>query len=159
MRFWQTACAVLAAFLLGWFACQAGTGGGGGITGAVTAIPRDVASPSDHLSEGQVLVFDDRVIINISGASWARIADTNSMDPVLDSGANTLEMEPAGQESVNPGDIISYRHGSDVLVHRVVETGEDGLGWYCLVRGDNAKDQPVPVRFPEIEGIVVGILY
>jgi len=160
MRFWEMAAAAVLAFTLGWLACQAASGGGDfSVTGAAVAMPLERPSPSDHISEGQVSVFEDRVIIYLRNASWARFTDTNSMDPVLDEGTNTLELEPAGPESVQAGDIISYRHGDSVLIHRVAETGQDGSGWYCLVRGDNANDQPVMVRFWQITGVVVGILY
>jgi len=161
MLFWKLASVAVAAFLVGWLACQASLGGGDSysVTGAITALPADLPSPSDHLGEEQISVFGSRVMINIENVSWATFTDTNSMDPVLDEGANTLEIKPAGPESVNPGDIISYRHGSDVLIHRVAETGEDDLGWYCLVKGDNSKDLPAMVRFSDINGLVVGILY
>ncbi|MEE9406276.1 MAG: S26 family signal peptidase [Candidatus Aenigmarchaeota archaeon] len=164
MAFWKLASVALAAFLIGWFASQASLGGGDGITGAATAagmrgMSPDLPSPSDHLDEGQISVFDNKVVIGIENVSWATFTDTNSMDPVLDEGANTLEIEPQSQESVKPGDIISYSYGNDVLIHRVVGTGEDDLGWYCLVKGDNANDSPATVRFQEINGIVIGILY
>ncbi len=161
MAFWKLASMAVIAFLVGWFACQASLGGGDGITGAATAagMSPDLPSPSDHLDEGQISVFDSRVVIRIENVSWATFTDTNSMDPVLDEGANTLEIEPKSQESVKPGDIISYRHGNDVLIHRVVGTGEDEEGWYCLVKGDNVNDSPATVRFQEINGVVIGILY
>ena len=160
MLFWKLASVAVAAFLIGWFASQASLGGGEySITGAAVGMSPEVPSPSDHLEEGQVSVFENRVVIDVENVSWASFTDTNSMDPVLDEGANTLEISPAGPESVQEGDIISYRHGNSVLIHRVVGTGHDDLGWYCLVKGDNAKDQPVPVRFGEINGVVVGILY
>lgn len=160
MRLLAFIAVALIAFLIGWFASQEGTGGGEfGITGAAVALPSDVLSPSNHLGEDQIKVFSDRVIISLENVSWARFTDTNSMDPVLDNGANTLEIKPTSPESINPGDIISYRHGNDILIHRVVETGYDDEGWYSLVKGDNTNDLPAPVRFQEINGLVVGILY
>ena len=149
----------LIAFLLGWFASQESLGGD--VTGAVTAVgtPPELLSPSDHLKEDQIAVFEDKIIIYLDNVSWARLTDTNSMDPILDKWANTLEIKPASPENINPGDIVSYRHVNDTLIHRVIKTGHDDLGWYCLVKGDNADDPPASIRFEEINGLVVGILY
>lgn len=46
------------------------------------------------------------------------------------------------------------------FVHRVVDIGNDNTGIYFTTKGDNYyKEDPDKVRFSQIEGIVVGILY
>ena len=47
-------------------------------------------SPSDWIKNDQIHVYDDRVVVDLKGASWAEFTDTNSMDPVIDKGANSI---------------------------------------------------------------------
>lgn len=119
-------------------------------------------SPSDHVSERQIRVYDDRVVIDVAGVSWASFTDTNSMDPFFDETANSLEIRPGSVDDVNPGDIISYRSSlvKGLIVHRVISKGMDSDGVYYIVKGDN---NPVPdpekVRFDQIHGVMIGIIY
>ncbi len=58
--------------------------------------------------------------------------------------------------------IIAYNVNNDELafVHRVVEIGNDANGLYFVTKGDNFfKEDPDKVRFSQVEGIIVGILY
>jgi hypothetical protein len=124
-----------------------------------TAIER--SGPQDRIAEEDILVFPDRVVIDLPGAQWARFADTNSMDPVIDRGANALQVVPASMDDIEVGDIVSYRHRSGrIVIHRVIEKNIDERGWYVIVKGDN-NPQPDPdrVRFEDITRIVVGIIY
>ena len=122
----------------------------------------ELQSPGDHISEEAIRVYDDRMVVQLDGISWAKYADTNSMDPVFDSTANGIEVPPKSPDEILPGDIISYApaFSDGLVVHRVVETGTDSKGWYALTRGDNnpAAD-PAEVRFADIHGVLVGILY
>jgi hypothetical protein len=119
-------------------------------------------SPSDHIKESQINVYDDKVILNIKGANWASFTDTNSMDPFLDSDSNSIEIKPASPESIKPGDIISYYSSitGDLLVHRVVTVDSDVDGVYYIVKGDNNNVRdPEKVRFDQIHGVLVAIIY
>jgi signal peptidase I len=118
-------------------------------------------SPQDRVSEKDIQVYQDRIVINLEGAQWARFADTNSMDPVLDNGANAIQVQPASMDEIEVGDIISYRHSSGkTIIHRVIEKNVDGQGWYVIAKGDNNPlADPDKVRFEQISRVVVAIIY
>lgn len=120
------------------------------------------SSPSDHVKESQIHVLKDKIILDIKDASWARFTDTNSMDPMIDAGSNSIELKPKTTEDVKVGDIISYHseYADGLIIHRVVEVGEDRDGWYVRVKGDNLEQKdPGKIRFSQIEGVLVGIIY
>jgi len=122
----------------------------------------ELESPYDHIGEDQIHVYKDRVVIDLEDAMWARFTNTNSMDPIFDSEANTLELRPEKVSDIHVGDVISYRpEGNDgLVVHRVVEINVDGDGWYAIVKGDNiANPDPGKVRFNQINGVLVAIIY
>lgn len=123
---------------------------------------KEVNSPQDHISEEQIRVYNDRVIIMIEDPKWASFTDTNSMDPVIDYGSNAIEIIPDGTSDIQPGDIISYEIGyaEGAIIHRVTSTGYDEEGWYCKVKGDNNPfSDPGKVRFEQVRRVVVGIIY
>lgn len=107
------------------------------------------ASPADRTPYGYKL----------PGTTEIRIADTNSMDPVLDAGDTALG-EKTTRDDLQPGDIITYyAQDGDLIIHRIQEIGEDGQGWYTIVKGDN-NDLPDPkVRWEQVDKVIVGILY
>jgi hypothetical protein len=120
------------------------------------------ASPGDHIQESQIHVYNDRVVIDAQGASWAAFTDTNSMDPFFDDAANSIEVVPESADAVSVGDIISYRSSitGDLIVHRVVSKGVDGDGVFYILKGDNNPSQdPEKVRFDQVHGVLIGIIY
>lgn len=124
--------------------------------------PYDVISPSDHIKEEQIHVYKDKVVLDIKDASWASFTDTKSMDPLLDSESNGIEIKPESYNQVYVGDIISYTspYVEGLVIHRVVEIGFDNDGWYAKVKGDNNPTvDPGKVRFDDINGILVGVIY
>jgi len=119
-------------------------------------------SPVDRIQDSDVNVFSNSVRIDIKNAKWRSYIDSNSMDPLIDKGTTTIEITPKYSSDINVGDIIAYEvDGYDyAFVHRVVEIGEDEEGIYFTTKGDNFyREDPDKVRFSDIEGIVVGILY
>ena len=116
--------------------------------------------PSDTISEDQIWVYDDYAIINVPGLSLAKYADTNSMDPVLDSEANGLEIVPSSPDDVNVGDIVAYSHEDGLIVHRVVnKTVKDGKVIFTLQGDNNLRADRVNVTFDDIKYKLVGVLY
>jgi len=119
-----------------------------------------VDSPSDHISIDDLKVFSDKAVIDKENLRWARILDTHSMEPVLNKDSVSLELVPSSVSDIEVGDIISFSSEDMVIIHRVVLIGEDNLGWYAVTKGDNVNDpDPYKVRFSDVKGVVVGILY
>lgn len=120
----------------------------------------EMSSPSDWIKESQIKVYSDQVIISLNNPSWASFTNTNSMDPFLDETSNAIEIKPKSPEDIQPGDIISFRTELGIIIHRVIEKGEDGQGTYFLVKGDNNTFRdPFKVRFKDIQGVLVAIIY
>lgn len=122
----------------------------------------DLPSPGNHILEDSIHVYKDKIVIDIENARWAKFLDSNSMDPIIDSGANSIELVPKSPEQLQVGDIVSYesKYAEGIFIHRIIEIGEDELGWYCRLKGDNLDNiDPGRIRFNQIHGVVVGILY
>jgi len=119
-----------------------------------------VNSPSDRILESDLHVFSDRVVIEKENLIWAKIKNTHSMEPVLNSDSISLELAPNSPGEINIGDIISFEENSKVLIHRVVLIGVDELGWFAATKGDNNEAaDPYKIRFDQIKGVLVGVLY
>jgi len=120
------------------------------------------ATPSDHVTDDQIKVYRDRVVLDVQNAIWAQFTPTHSMDPVLSEKANAIEVVPTSEDEVNEGDIVAYQsdYSDGIIIHRVIKKGQDQLGAYFIVKGDNnpAAD-PGKVRFEQIRSVVVGIIY
>ena len=130
--------------------------------GTISAIPEERLSPGNHVQESQIKVYDNKVEISLGKyqVSWARFAGSNSMDPVLDETANSIEIIPLSTEDIHVGDIIAFSYGSSLIVHRVLEINYDAEGWYAITGGDNAKNPDTGKRrFSDIKYVTVGILY
>ena len=114
----------------------------------------ELFSPGNWVQENQIKVYSDKVILNIPNATWAEFTNTNSMDPFLDETANALEVYPANPDSINLGDIISYHTSYGI------QKGRDENGIYYLVKGDNNRfPDPYKIRYRDVRGVVVAIVY
>jgi hypothetical protein len=122
----------------------------------------DKPSPSDRIPEQWIKVDKHKVILEIEDAVWSKFTDTNSMDPVIDKGANAIEVIPTKYSDINVGDIIAFRsaYSEGTVIHRVTEVGEDEDGWYCRTKGDNnPRQDPGKIRFSQVLRVVVAIIY
>ena len=121
---------------------------------------QELVSPSNWIAEHQIKVYKDKVVIDVKNAIWAGFTNTNSMDPLIDENAHAVEVMPSGPEKIKVGDIISYQTEMGVVIHRVIEVGEDDEGIYYIVKGDNNKFRDLfKVRFVDVQGVVVAIIY
>ncbi len=121
---------------------------------------RENSSPSDWIAENQIKVYPQQVILDIPRAKWAGFTNTNSMDPFIDETANAIEITPTDPNAINVGDVISYQTVYGILIHRVIEKGVDDKGAYYLVKGDNNHFRdPFKVRFEDVQGVVVAVIY
>ena len=119
-----------------------------------------VDSPSDHITAEELTVFSDKAVIEKQGLKWARILDTHSMEPVLNANSISLEVLPGTSSEINAGDIISFEEKGRIIIHRVISVGSDDNGWFAVTKGDNNKEADAgKVRFSDVKGVVVGVLY
>jgi len=122
----------------------------------------EVASPADRVDESQIIVTNDKIVLNIRGAEWASFTDTNSMDPVIDAGAHAIEITPKSDDEIQIGDIVAYKseYAEGTIIHRVVFKGQDDKGTYFVLKGDNnPANDPGKIRFEQIKRVVVAIIY
>lgn len=143
---WFFICFVVLIFVLGWMTN----------TYFTTQINKEKDSPFDFIPEEDIYLEDGRVCVDVEWGHWASFSDTNSMDPIIDIGANAIEIKPKSINDIHVGDIISFKYEEGYIVHRVVEKHKD----YVITKGDNnpTKD-PFKVYFEDINGIVVMIIY
>jgi len=119
----------------------------------------DSSAPNDWVSDDDIIVFDDKVVLRISGVTLSSYADSGSMKPVFDEGANGIRVVPESVDDVEVGDIVSYRFDSFLIVHRVVEKGVDSEGVYFITQGDNNIFSDDKIRFEDIEYVTVGVIW
>ncbi len=138
----------------------------GGLSLTETQLPaallggQENSSPSDWVKENQIQVYPHYVVLDIPGVKWAGFTNTNSMDPFIDETANAIEVMPADPDAIKVGDVISYQTAYGVLIHRVINKGYDEQGIYYVVKGDNNHfSDPFKVRFDEVQGVVVAVIY
>ncbi len=88
------------------------------------------------------------------------IADTNSMDGLLDIGHNVLATDNFDRSKLAVGDIVIYQIYTTKIVHRIVEIREDKNGRIYRMRGDNNINiDPYYLRDLHIKWLVLGIIY
>lgn len=123
---------------------------------------KEIPSPQDRIDESQIHVYEDRIVLDISNAEWSRFTDTNSMDPIIDKGANAIHIVPKTPDEINIGDIVAYEsdYADGTLIHRIVSVSADENGIYYTLKGDNnPSPDPGKVRFNQIRRVLVGIIY
>jgi len=153
---------LIVVFVIGWTANQAVSQVSDSVEAPLGAVEKEKSSPSDWIKKDQIHVYNDKVIIDLKNSEWAEFKDTNSMDPVFDSESNSIELHPLAPEQLSVGDIVSYRskYADGIIIHRIIETGYDDSGWYAILKGDNNPSiDPGKIRFSQVEGVVVAVLY
>tara|TARA_Y100000031_G_scaffold155939_1_gene208475 strand:+ start:130 stop:627 length:498 start_codon:yes stop_codon:yes gene_type:complete len=119
-------------------------------------------SPYDRIKEEQIKVYDSLILIHINNSELVSLENTNSMDPLIDEESNVIQINPQSVEDIHIGDIISYQdsYTKKIILHRVVAIGEDKEGKFFTLMGDNVNStDPVKVRFEQIRGIAVAVIY
>lgn len=122
----------------------------------------EIEGPRDRIQDSDIKVRGNSVRVDIRNAKYRNYIDSNSMDPLIDIGTNTIEIKPKYPKDIKVGDIIAYDVDgyNYAFVHRVVDIGKDKEGVYFITKGDNFhQEDPNKVRFKDIQGIIVGILY
>jgi hypothetical protein len=117
------------------------------------------SAPFDFIQEKDIKIYDDKIVIGVNGASLSRYAPTGSMKPILDEGSNGIRVKPNSEQDIHIGDIISFRQDKMLIVHRVIEIGNDKQGVYFITKGDNNNLVDGKVRFENIEFITIGVIW
>lgn len=121
-----------------------------------------IPMPKDRINEDSIHVFSDKIVIDIANAQWSKFTPTKSMLPLLDKGANGIQIVPESPDQIELGDVVSYESNyyEGIIIHRVVKIDQDEEGWYCIVKGDsNDYRDPGKIRFNQIKRVLVGVIY
>ena len=121
-----------------------------------------IPSPTNFFNEDQILVYKDKVKLDVENILWASFADTKSMLPTINKDSNALQIIPECPEDIALGDIVSYKskYADGIIIHRVVHIDEDDEGVYFVLKGDNnPASDPGKIRCSQIDRKVVAIIY
>lgn len=120
---------------------------------------QSINSPSNIIDTKDIIVYPDEVVIKVKGAVIDSYDSTNSMFPIIGERANGISVKPRSEDEIKVGDIITFRMGNDLYVHRVIEKGVDGEGTYFVTKGDNTDVVDGKIRFKDVEYVLVGLVY
>ncbi|MBR9706284.1 signal peptidase I [Candidatus Pacearchaeota archaeon] len=115
--------------------------------------------PSDFITEDDIIIYDDKIVIKIDDASIGRYAPTGSMKPLLDQNSNGIRIIPKSEKDIHIGDIITFEDKGSLIIHRVIDKGTDSKGTYFITKGDNNEIADGRVRFKDIRYVTIGILW
>jgi hypothetical protein len=120
---------------------------------------RNVEGPGDFVKEEMIYANGSSVTIAIKNPMLFRYDDSGSMQPVLGASVNGVGFKPLSPAQIHVGDIINFQSNGLFIVHRVVEKGQDEQGVYFITRGDNSDVADSKIRFEDIDGVVVALIY
>ncbi len=116
-------------------------------------------APFDFISEEDISIYEDKIIINIKNYTLSRYDSSESMIPVFSESTTGVGIKPNSEEDIHVGDIISFRQEDIMIVHRVVEKGVDDKGYFFITKGDNNILGDGKIRFSEIDSVLVALIY
>jgi hypothetical protein len=116
-------------------------------------------APSDFIGEDKIFAYPDRLVIEIENYSLSRYASSESMIPLFDDGANGVGIKPNSEDELRVGDVITFRQGDDLIVHRIIEKGIDNEGYFFITKGDNNNLPDEKIRFSQIDSVLVVLIY
>jgi len=120
---------------------------------------KEIVAPHDFIPEESIVAYPNQVVLKIENYSINKYAPTGSMIPVLDKGANGISIKPNSEDDLHIGDIITFRENNELIVHRIIEKGIDENGIYFITKGDNNNVSDGKIRFSQIEGVLVALIY
>ena len=118
----------------------------------------DVA-PANWIVKDNLTLFTDKIVLRINNATISRYSSGGSMVPTLGKNANGIQIVPKSERDIRVGDIVSFRAGGNLIIHRVVRKGIDHKGIYFITRGDNNLFNDGKIRFEDIESVTIGVLW
>ncbi len=118
-----------------------------------------IKTPHDLVKEDQIEVYPDKIVLNIGNASISKYASTGSMVPILNEYSNGIRIVPYSEDDIEIGDIITFERDDYLIVHRVIEIGNDENGKYFITKGDNNSVDDGKIRFSQIKYITIGVIW
>ena len=119
-------------------------------------------SPFSKIKKEDIRVFEDKVVIYVNKAFPVSFSDSKSMYPFINEKALALEVLPIASEDLRKGDVIGFESKAlnTTVIHRIIEISTDEEGWYAKTKGDaNLAVDPGKVRFEDVKGVLVGLIY
>lgn len=120
-------------------------------------------SPNDWVKRDQISYDENTKLLTVKlkpNVAIFGVADTNSMDGLLDYGHNVILTDNFDRAKLAVGDIVAYQVCTKLILHRIVEIKKDGSGRIYRCRGDNCIDvDPYYLRDMHIIYLCLGILY
>ena len=116
-------------------------------------------APRDYISEDQIFVYEDKVVIFVDDVSLSKYSPTGSMRPVLDEGSNGLRVSVESVDDIDVGDIVSFKKDNILIVHRIIEKGVDNEGVYFITKGDNNPIDDGKIRLEQINYKTIGVIW
>ncbi len=116
-------------------------------------------APGNWISEQEIQIYDNAVVLNIEGASLSRYAPTGSMKPLLNENSNGIKIVPKSEQDISIGDIVTFEQNGEHIIHRVIEKGIDEKGVYFITKGDNNNVSDGKIRFSQIKYVTIGMLW
>ena len=123
------------------------------------SLGNNAEAPGNWINEKQIQITDNQIIINVANASLSSYAATGSMKPVLDKDSNGIRIIPKAAEQINVGDVVTYEKNNELIVHRVIEKGQDETGEWFIVKGDNNQVDDGKIYFNDIRFVTIGVLW
>jgi len=120
-------------------------------------------SPNDWVGYNQIDYNEKLKLLTIKlepNVKVFGIADTGSMDGLLDYGHNVIATDHFDRAKLAVGDIVVYQVYTKKIVHRIVGIREDKHGRIYRMRGDNnVSVDSYYLRDLNIKWLVLGIIY
>lgn len=126
---------------------------------------KDVPSPLPRITKDTLFNRDLAMLLKRRFNGFlVDIADTNSMDPWIDSGHGAImipfqDKAPFRKKDLVPGDVVMFDRKADGgknILHRILSIDKDGA---VLTRGDNAVWVDGRTKLDEIRYLCVGVIY
>jgi len=119
---------------------------------------RNEESPSNHISDNQIHVTQEKVCFDMNNAKSYYTANTGSMLPVLNYRSNTIGIKPT-RDNIHIGDMIVFHYNKKYpnMLHRVINITKEGN---YITRGDNNLNHDLKqTSFEDIKSVVAIIVY
>ena len=124
----------------------------------------DIPSPRHMIPKTNITYLRNEQKIEIKSLKpniWlTTVADTNSMDPVIDIGHTAILTNDFNAQNLAIGDVVVYTNGYQDIMHRIIKIDIDGEGRRYTLKGDNnSRPDRYIVRDSHIKWLLLGVIY